>query len=91
MYIDLQKDDGVALLTINRPEALNAMNAAMLDELCAVFEQVESDDDVRVLIITGTGRAFIAGADIAHMQGLSPQQAKAWSEMGQRLSACSRA
>ena len=84
MYIDLHKENGVALLTINRPEALNAVNAAMLDELCEVVEQVESDAEVRVLVITGTGKAFVAGADITHMRGLSPQQAKEWSERGQR-------
>jgi enoyl-CoA hydratase len=84
MYIDLQKDDGVALLTVNRPEALNAMNVAMLDELCGAIEQVESDDEVRVLVITGTGRAFVAGADITHMRGFSPQQAEEWSALGQR-------
>ena len=84
MYIDLHKEDGVALLTINRPEALNAMNTAMLDELREVVEQVDSDTEVRVLVITGTGKAFIAGADIGYMRSLSPQQAKAWSERGQR-------
>ena len=85
MYLDLQnKGDGVALLTINRPEALNAMNAGMLEELSEAAERVENDDEVRVLVITGTGRAFIAGADIAYMRGLTPQQAKAWSELGQK-------
>lgn len=84
MYIDLQKkDDGVALLTINRPEALNALDHALLGELREVLEQVESDDEVRVLVVTGVGRAFVAGADIAHMSGFSPQQAKEWSELGQ--------
>jgi enoyl-CoA hydratase len=84
MYIELRKDDGVALLTINRPEALNAMNVAMLAELGEAIEQVESDDEVRVLVITGAGKAFVAGADIAHMSGFCPQQAKEWSELGQR-------
>jgi enoyl-CoA hydratase len=84
MYIDLQKSDGVALLTINRPEALNAFNVAVLDELSEAVTQVESDDEVRVLIITGAGKAFVAGADIAHMSGFSPQQAKEWSDLGHR-------
>lgn len=83
MYIELQKSEGVALLTIDRPEALNAMNVAMLNELREVIDRVESDEEIRVLVITGTGRAFIAGADIAHMQGFSSQQAKEWSELGQ--------
>ena len=84
MYIDIQKADGVALLTVNRPEALNAMDVAMLAELSEAIEQVESDDEVRVLVITGAGKAFVGGADIAHMCGLSPQEAKEWSEFGQR-------
>jgi enoyl-CoA hydratase len=84
MYIDLQKKgDGVALLTISRPEALNAMNAAMLDELREVIGQVESDEEVKVLVVTGAGRAFVAGADIDYMSRLTPQQAKEWSEKGQ--------
>jgi len=83
MYVELQVHDKVALLTINRPEALNAMNGPLLEELRAAIDRVENDDEARVLVITGAGRAFIAGADIAHMQGLSPQEAKAWSELGQ--------
>jgi enoyl-CoA hydratase len=84
MYIDIHTADGVALVTINRPEALNAMNADMLEELSEAVDRVENDDEARVLVITGTGRAFIAGADIAHMSALTPQQAKEWSELGQR-------
>ncbi|NLV71508.1 MAG: crotonase [Actinobacteria bacterium] len=83
MYIELQRDERVALLTIDRPEALNAMNVEMLNELSVAIEQTEDDDEVRALVITGRGKAFIAGADIAHMQGFSPQQAKEWSELGQ--------
>ena len=83
MYIDLKKDDGVALLTINRPEALNAMNVAMLAELREILGQIEGDDEIRVLIITGTGKAFVAGADIAHMCGFTPKEAREWSELGQ--------
>lgn len=84
MYIDLHKDDGVALITISRPEALNAMDAAMLEEMNEIIDRVEADEEVLALVITGSGKAFIAGADIAHMGGLSPQEAKHWSELGQR-------
>jgi enoyl-CoA hydratase len=83
MYIDVKRDGGVALLTIDRPEALNAMNIAMLHELSDTIDQIEADASVRVLVITGAGRAFVAGADIGHMSGFSPQQAKEWSELGQ--------
>ncbi|MCL5734635.1 MAG: enoyl-CoA hydratase-related protein [Actinobacteria bacterium] len=85
MYVDLQKDDGVALLTISRPEALNAMNVQLLEELNEAISRVERDNDVRVLVITGAGKAFVAGADIAHMGGFTPEQAKEWSELGQGI------
>jgi enoyl-CoA hydratase len=84
MYIDLRKDGGVAILTVDRPEALNAMNLDLLQELSEVIDRVEADEEVRVLVITGAGRAFIAGADIGHMSTMSPQQAKEWSQLGQR-------
>jgi enoyl-CoA hydratase len=82
-YIEIRKHEGVALLTIDRPEALNAMNLAMLHELSKVVDQMEADDEVLVVVITGTGRAFIGGADIAHMSGFSPQEAGEWSKLGQ--------
>jgi enoyl-CoA hydratase len=84
MYIEIEKSDGVALLTINRPDVLNAMDGALLGELSEAIERMQDDEEVRVLVITGAGRAFIAGADIAHMRTLTPQQAKDWSELGQR-------
>lgn len=62
--IILDKAEGIATLTLNRPEKLNALNDAMAAELVDAFTQVEQDNDVRVLVITGAGRAFWAGADI---------------------------
>ncbi len=83
MAVNIEKADGVAVLTISRPEALNAMNMAMLMDLRGAFERVDSDDEVRVLIVTGEGKAFVAGADIGYMRGLSPEGARSWSRMGQ--------
>lgn len=61
----------VAVITIERPEALNALNADLLYELGVAFELAEADLGVRALVITGSGRAFVAGADIANLQRLS--------------------
>ena len=57
--------DGVATVTLNRPEKLNAVNTQMIDELIAVADRVDEDDDVRAVIVTGAGRAFCAGADLS--------------------------
>jgi len=62
--IILEKAEGIATLTLNRPEKLNALNETMAAELLDAFTQVEQDSDVRVLVITGAGRAFWAGADV---------------------------
>lgn len=70
-YLGYEVDDGVAIITINRPEALNALNGELLVELSYAFELAESDPHVKALIITGTGRAFVAGADIANLANLS--------------------
>jgi enoyl-CoA hydratase/carnithine racemase len=58
-------DDGVATLTLNRPDKLNAFTAQMRDELIAAFDLTDDDDAVRAVVITGAGRAFCAGADLA--------------------------
>jgi enoyl-CoA hydratase/carnithine racemase len=56
--------DGVATITLNRPDNLNAMTAPMYRDLVAAFDRVDADDDVRVAVVTGAGRAFCAGADL---------------------------
>ena len=71
--------DGVARLTLNRPDALNALNRPMADGFEATFARLVSMDDVRVLLVEGRGRAFCAGNDIAEMEHLTPADAEALS------------
>src|SRR4051794_15567538 len=67
------EESGIALLTINRPQKLNALSAAVIGELGDAFRRVESDPAVRALIVTGAGeKAFVAGADIAELAESSP-------------------
>jgi enoyl-CoA hydratase len=78
-----QPEPGIYLLTVNRPRALNALNAATLSEIAAAIRHVGADERCRVLLITGAGeKAFIAGADIAEMQAYTPQQARTFSAHG---------
>ena len=82
----LELKDGVALLTINRPKALNSLNSALLDDLLAAFTELGRDSDVKAVVLTGSGeKAFVAGADIAEMAEMTVQQAKEFSRKGQRL------
>lgn len=63
-YLQYAVDDGVALITLNRPEVLNACNSATHREVQAAIERAELDEDVRVVILTGAGRAFCSGSDL---------------------------
>jgi enoyl-CoA hydratase len=63
--LDVRTDDGALWLTLNRPEAYNALTAAMTDDLAAELERATARDDVRVVVLTGAGPAFSAGADIS--------------------------
>ncbi|MCS6987426.1 MAG: crotonase/enoyl-CoA hydratase family protein [Sphingomonadaceae bacterium] len=63
--IRLEVEDGIATLTLNRPDKLNAFTGRMMHELIAAFDETDARDDVRVVIVTGAGRAFCAGADLS--------------------------
>jgi len=80
------EDDGIALITLNRPKALNALNTAMVEELNEALDEVGMRSGLRALVLTGTGnRAFAAGADIAEMREFKPATATWFSEKGQRV------
>ena len=75
----------VAIVTIDRPEALNALNSTVLDELFDVFNVIDQDENVRCVILTGAGRSFVAGADIAEMSSLGPVEAKRFAQKGHKV------
>ncbi len=78
-------EPGIYVLTVNRPQALNALNAATLEELAAALARVGGDRAARVVLLTGAGeKAFVAGADIAAMKPMNAQQAFAFSQAGQQ-------
>lgn len=75
---------GIALLTVNRPDKLNALSAAVIAELRDAFERIEKEPGIRALILTGAGpKAFVAGADIKELAALSPMEMRASSLHGQ--------
>jgi enoyl-CoA hydratase len=75
--------DAVAVVTINRPAALNALNKDVLEELAAAFTELESNENVACVILTGSGsKAFVAGADIAAMQALDAVSAEHFARLG---------
>lgn len=80
-------DGALATVTIAREAALNALSSKMISELTAACGELEVSADVRAVILTGAGKAFVAGADIAEMRDLSPRQAQALAEMGGALAA----
>ena len=77
-FVTLEKQGHVGVLTMNRPEALNALNIQMLQDLDSVLDQVERDEEIFVLVVTGAGRSFVAGADIGEMSVFSAVEGKAF-------------
>ncbi|MEO8161916.1 MAG: enoyl-CoA hydratase-related protein [Arenimonas sp.] len=81
--------ESIRTITLNRPDKLNALNRETIRELREAFEAAGDDESVRVVVLTGAGpKAFVAGADIVEMNGLSPAQARDFSRAGQRLMTC---
>ncbi|WP_027718115.1 enoyl-CoA hydratase-related protein [Desulfovirgula thermocuniculi] len=82
----VEKDGHTAVLTVNRPQVLNALNAETLLEIDKAVDELAADPAVRVIIITGAGeKAFVAGADIAFMSKLTPLEARDFARLGQRV------
>lgn len=75
----------VALITLNRPKALNVLGRNILTELKLLLSHIQSNKSIRSVMITGSGKAFAAGADIKQMSTMNPDQAKEFAQMGQEL------
>ena len=86
MQILITKENGIGIVTVNRPESLNAMNKDVVIEFISKIEGLLSEGDIRVIIITGSGeKAFIAGADIKLMQKMNKSEAYEFANLGHKL------
>lgn len=76
----MEVENGIAVVTINRPKALNALNTETVSEINELFKEIEKRKDIKVVILTGSGeKSFVAGADISEMVNLTPKQAREMS------------
>lgn len=80
--IEFKIDGTTAQITMNRPEALNALNSQVFVELNSALDEIEKNETLRALIITGSGKAFVAGADIAEMSEMNEEQAFEFAKTG---------
>ncbi len=86
MSVDVRREGRVALITVNRPEALNALSSAILEELHEELTAMKRDDDVGAIVLTGEGeKSFIAGADIHELATKTALQAREYAELGQEV------
>ena len=90
----ITRENAIATIQINEPKTLNALNSAILNALRDTFEQLCRDNTVRVIILTGAERSFVAGADIQTMMSMNYDQAKAFGELGasvfRKIETCSK-
>ncbi|MCD5414993.1 MAG: short-chain-enoyl-CoA hydratase [Clostridiales bacterium] len=80
-----EKQENIATITMDRPKALNALNKETLDELSILLDEIKKDKEIQVLIITGNGKAFVAGADITEMMNMTAIEGQEWSLFGQKV------
>ncbi|HEY2855634.1 MAG TPA: enoyl-CoA hydratase-related protein [Gemmatimonadaceae bacterium] len=84
-HLLLSVQDRIATLTVNRPDKLNALNAALIGELGTAIDELQSRDDVAGIILTGAGRAFVAGADISELSNQNAVDGKRLARRGQEI------
>ena len=78
-----ENQDGLGILTMNRPAALNALNKETMDELCELLTEIKNDPSIKVVILTGAEKSFVAGADIKEMLPMTAAEGQAWARLGQ--------
>ena len=83
VIVERQPEQRTALVRLNRPKQLNALNGAVMDALCGALEELDRDEGVRAIVVTGSERAFAAGADIGEMAGASPIDMLVTNRIGQ--------
>ena len=83
VLVERQPEQRTALVRLNRPKQLNALNTAVMDELCAALEELDRDEAVRAVVVTGNERAFAAGADIGEMADATPVDMLSSNRIGQ--------
>jgi len=83
--IKLSIENSIATIAMDRPQALNALNSQTLKELNSIIDEIECNDDVRVVIITGNGKVFVAGADISEMKDLNSLQGRKFGLLGNKI------
>jgi enoyl-CoA hydratase len=80
-----EKQDNIGVLKINRPKAMNALNTETICEFSQIIDEINLDQDIKVLVVTGEGKAFVAGADIVEMKDKTSEEARVFAELGMRL------
>lgn len=83
VVVERQAEQRTALVRLNRPKQLNALNAELMDALCAALEELDRDDEVRAIVVAGSERAFAAGADIGEMASATPVEMLRANRIGQ--------
>ncbi|BFK85862.1 short-chain-enoyl-CoA hydratase [Pseudoflavonifractor gallinarum] len=81
-FVKFEQQGHVGIITIDRPDALNALNSQVLSDLDAVLDRVEAEDEIYVVVLTGAGRSFVAGADIGEMKGFTSSDGKKFGVRG---------
>lgn len=84
-FIDIETIDGVGIVKVNRPDAMNALNSKVLKELDMAIDDIRKNDFVKVVVLTGEGKAFVAGADVGEMQHLNTIKAREFAQLGMEV------